>query len=592
MPGSVRLTIPLHPSGGTKHKRRRSRISPTTPGWANRMRRRLRHNAQSTSTQQSNQYEAVIGKSSPQEVADRITAQESAETLVGPAASVGGSKKDEGQDVKPWETLIVGANLGYNLSRVEYKDREILQQGYIVNWYEKHQPSAAQHQSTVLADLVKERAKMKDTHRNTTPIEELRNERAIADRLVILRNALESSRCDDESVNIRAAISGYESGQITCSEQFTLIYGGRIVDTCPSYNSFCEDRDERLDRYEQQYGSGWLWHEPPLAASHDNGGHTGIEIHAKKGFCLYQSSHTYEDFGLWPIFMRCATNENKVRRKSARTAKSTTQGRKRKRKCDDVQQNENGTSLKSCTFKVALDTGATFPVLLPQDLLRLGINTNTHAAQGAISVSTTNGRIQMRFYELYVGMGSAVVSGTEFGSDSTNETGWPLEKGVMGGLCPVFVNGDEDEDEDDEHPDQLWQKRLSGLMPFKACYVSSVPAAGRIWMGENRRDVLGSQRMPPYRRFSTHHVVDPGFPSDMHEVQDALGTPDSVTFFHRLTREDEEKGGFIERESQNNTTFWSEVRGDKVLRRNHFGPKQAKKTPKLNGTSWRTAPDV
>ncbi|KAK8104153.1 uncharacterized protein PG998_011186 [Apiospora kogelbergensis] len=478
-------------SGGARHKRRRGRISAAASSWTGRLRRRLQHNTQSTLTQQSNCYEVAVGHSSSQEVAENNTAWESAGASVDSSAAIEDSREDESQVLKPWETLVVGANLGSNLSRIEYKDREILQQEYIVSWHEKHQPSAAQHQITVLAKLVEERAKMRDTHENTTSIEELRMERAIAGRLSTLRKELESDRCDAESANIRAAIAGYESGQIVCSEQFTLIYDGHIVDTCPSYSSFCVDREERLDRYSQQYGSGWLWHEPPLVGG-GNSSNIGAEVHAKKGFCLYQIQHNkYEGFGVWPISMRFVTSEDKVRRANASTAKPIAKGRKRKRRNDDAQEEKNSTPLKPCTFKMMLDTGATFPMLRAGDLTRLGIDPDTYAAQGVIPVATSNGTVPMRLYELYVGIGSALVSGAETGSESTYETGFPLEKGAVGGLCPVLVSG-LTEDEDEEYPDQLWETRLSGIMPFKACYVSSVPTAGRIWMGENRRDVLGA----------------------------------------------------------------------------------------------------
>ncbi|KAK8075105.1 hypothetical protein PG997_009768 [Apiospora hydei] len=577
---------------------RRTGFGSTTSDWALRMRSRLQDNSHSILAQQANRYEAVAVHSSCH-VADVVgTAAQSAGNPSASPAPIGAPRK-ETKNPKPWETLVVGANLGENLSRIEYKDREILQQEFIVKWHEKHQPDAAQHQRTVLAQLVEERAKMKNTHENTTSLDELRNERAIADRLDILRETLESSKCDDEMANIRAAIAGYESGRITCSGQFTLIYGGHVVDTCPSYDSFCVDRDERLDRYAQRYGPGWLWNEPPLAEQ-GSSSTAGADVHAKKGFCLHQVWHKYDDFGLWPIFMKFVTSDGKIRRKTAHTRRPTTRSMKRKHISDNVQgeaeggEEENDTPVRSCTFKVMLDTGATFPILRAQDLARLGIDTETHAAQGALSVSTVSGQGSMRFYELYVGMGAALSSGTEPGSESTNETGIPLEKGLMGGLCPVLVNGfaEDDDDEDENFPDRLWTERLSGIMPFKACYVSSVPTAGRIWMGEDRKDVLGSQRMPPYRRFSTHHTVDPGYPSSMLDVQDALGTPEDVVFYHRLTGEQkQEKGGFTDRDTQANSTTWTETRDTKLLHTEEFGPKQAKKT-KRNGLSWRKTREV
>ncbi|KAK8043693.1 hypothetical protein PG993_006123 [Apiospora rasikravindrae] len=597
MPKAERPVRP-QPVVETLVPRRRSRICSPTSEWADRMRSRLQDNSHSVLAQQANRYEAVTSHSTCHAAEVIDIAAQSADNQTASPALIDGSK-EETKNAKPWETLVVGANLGENLSRIEYKDREILQQEFIANWHEKRQPDAVQHQHTVLAQLVEERAKMKNTRENTTPIDELRNERAIADRLDILRETLESSRCDDEMENIRAAIAGYESGQITCSDQFTLIYGGHIVDTCPSYDSFCVDRDERLDRYAQQYGPGWLWHEPPLAEQGSSS--TGAaQVYAKKGFCLDQAWHRYAEFGLFPIFMKFVASDGKVRRKTAHTRRPVTRSMKRKHDSDDVQDESgedgevNDTPLRSCTFKVMLDTGATFPILLARDLARLGIDPETHTAQGAFTVSTVSGQEPMRFYELYVGMGASLSSETEPGSEFTNETGIPLEKGLMGGLCPVIVSGstEDDEDENEEFPDRLWTERLSGIMPFKACYVSSVPTAGRIWMGQDRKDVLGSQRMPPYRRFSTHHRVDPGYPSSMLDVQDALGTPEDVVFYHRLTGEQkQDKGSFTDRDTQANSTTWSEVRDTKILHKEKFGPKQAKKT-KQDGLSWRKTREV
>jgi hypothetical protein len=84
----------------------------------------------------------------------------------------------------------------------------------------------------------------------------------------------------------------------------------------------------------------------------------------------------------------------------------------------------------------------------------------------------------------------------------------------------VRAGGDEDDDEDefdapsctipvlvfpgesknvgggDHVPD-----RLSGLLPFHVCYLSGAPGTFKLWMGEDRRDVLGAGRLPGMMRY-------------------------------------------------------------------------------------------
>jgi hypothetical protein len=84
----------------------------------------------------------------------------------------------------------------------------------------------------------------------------------------------------------------------------------------------------------------------------------------------------------------------------------------------------------------------------------------------------------------------------------------------------VGAGGDEDDDEDefdapsctipvlvfpgeskdvgggDHVPD-----RLSGLLPFHVCYLSGAPGTFKLWMGEDRRDVLGAGRLPGMMRY-------------------------------------------------------------------------------------------
>lgn len=91
-----------------------------------------------------------------------------------------------------------------------------------------------------------------------------RAEDEVQNRIRILEDGLESSKFDAEAENIRAAIAGYRSGNIPFSRQYTIIWAGQIVDTFDNYQAFTTNRTELLDRYENDYGYGWLWWESPL----------------------------------------------------------------------------------------------------------------------------------------------------------------------------------------------------------------------------------------------------------------------------------------------------------------------------------------
>lgn len=93
-------------------------------------------------------------------------------------------------------------------------------------------------------------------------------ERIQARTALLRRTFLEAPTegCEPMKDNITAAMNGYDDGTIDFSERYTLIYAGNIVDTtCKSYAEFTIDRKQRLDRYFDQYGPGYLWWEPPLA---------------------------------------------------------------------------------------------------------------------------------------------------------------------------------------------------------------------------------------------------------------------------------------------------------------------------------------
>lgn len=318
-----------------------------------------------------------------------------------------------------------------------------------------------------------------------------------------LQWTLDNSKCDDEKINIRAAIHGYESGQIPYSHDFTLLYAGHIVDKCPTYTSFCIDRNERLDRYFAEHGPGWLWHESPLAGSE-------TDVLAKKGLCLErQASNDQYSIGSYQVTLEFTTHVDKVARLIARTSKKRTRKRL-------------GTGGASCQLGTLLDSGATFPILVESDLARLDVDLLTYPAQGVMQVSTVGSKQTFKFFEMYVSVcsdqGNSLVS-------QGQEAVWPTERRALGGFCPVLI-----------YPDPKgavhYLHRLSGMLPFDACYLSSAPGMTRIWLGEDRRDVLGTSRLPAHQRYDSDKEFEIEYPPEFEALRQDARTPDRVVFLH------------------------------------------------------------
>ncbi|KAJ8127397.1 hypothetical protein O1611_g6239 [Lasiodiplodia mahajangana] len=428
-----------------------------------------------------------------------ITTEASASTsLQGPPPAAG-----DGQGRKTWETLVIG-NLGENLSRIERKNREIEQQRFIVKHHEKHSPHQVEHNRRILDRLIEERNEMEDNEENNMPQDQREKGERISRRLELLRWALDTSKCEDESINIRAAIRGYESGAIPYSHHYTLLYRGQIVDACPTYDSFCVDRSERLDRYSSELGPGWLWHEPPLAGPRD-------DALAMKGFCIDRSVRERYRVGSYHINLEFAIERDKVSRHRWRS------GEKRER---GITKDDYADA--SCQVETLLDSGATFPIILESDLARLDMDLSRYPAQGIMELTTLDNRSNHRFYEMHVSIcsdeGDSLVSQ---GDDAV----WPTERRSLGGFYPVIASEDPVGETD-------FTNRLSGMVPFDACYISSAPGMARFWLGEDRRDVLGTNRLPAHLRYDTDKTFLVQYPEEIEALRRAARTPDRVIFLH------------------------------------------------------------
>ncbi|KAI1114512.1 hypothetical protein F5Y14DRAFT_461443 [Nemania sp. NC0429] len=434
----------------------------------------------------------------PEQVKEQIgtTEAEASKTSGEPLVGVGGRK--------PWESLIIG-NLGDNLSYIEQKDREIEQQKFIVQYHEEHSPHQVAHNRRILDQLIEERSQLEDNEENNMPQDQREKADRMSRRLELLRRTLDNSECDDERINIRAAIHGYESGQIPYSDEFTLLYAGHIVDRCPTYTSFCVDRSERLDHYFANHGPGWLWHEPPLADSE-------TDALAQKGLCLdRRGAGDAYGVGSYPITLEFTIQASRVSRLPAQSG-----GKKKEKRL--------GTGDASCQVETLLDSGATFPVIIMSDLLRLNVDLSAYPAQGVMQVSTVGSKQEFKFFEMYVSVcskqGSSLVS-------QGQEAVWPTERRALGGFYPVLV-----------YPDPKGTARLvhrlSGMVPFDACYLSSAPGMTRLWLGEDRRDVLGTNRLPAHQRFDTDRRLKIEYPREFEVLRGKARTPDRVVFLHEF----------------------------------------------------------
>ncbi|KAK3497564.1 uncharacterized protein B0T23DRAFT_402677 [Neurospora hispaniola] len=365
---------------------------------------------------------------------------------------------------------------GEDLSRIEIAERGIARARLRVEHY-RNAPNPAIFQQQ-LDEEIRKREELDDhDEENTKPISTLASthREAINRRLELLHEILEQTESEAQRVNIEVAIAGYESGAIPYSRSYTLIWAGRIVDTCPGYGSFTTDRDSRLDTYLDEHGPGWLWHEPPLAAQG--------KLRAKKGTSLENPLmgrlDTYGQ-GHYNIKMYFRARKERVMRKGAKRAKKA----KEKLPEFNAQPDEKAQVVE---LSLLLDSGATLPCITPQDLALLGIDPKTYAAQTASELQLGEGTVKRAIYELDVGF--------RFGEED-----WAFH------TVPVIVLEGE--------------SRLSGMLPFNVCYISSAPGTYRMWLGQKRRDVLGAGRLPGRMKAGEVHEGEGRNP-----FYGAVGTP-------------------------------------------------------------------
>lgn len=426
------------------------------------------------------------------------------------------------------------------------------------------------------------------THFGSNELASTKRDR-IQERLKILQEALERTESPKGLANIRTAIDAYEDGRIQCWDKWTLIYAGHIVDFCPYYESFTQDRRDRLDRYFEQHGDGWLWFEPPLAPkgnpqpehlfaatwaqpsvggrSEVFGGETGWDI--TMGFRRVLTFHSRTTTGYKTQVMNRSPSsfasfwtqkseaESEIQGRTRSTGKyltylPTNTGMSKEEMGEQKWSVNDDADGPRCFFLMHLDSGASMPCLYDSDLRVLGINPHEYPPQTYTRLSTANGHVLCPLYEMRVDIcrhnGESLVGENPV---------WPRERHEIGGIFPVAIflppeippkgtsgpltidalqarqklGYDVSEEALAGRRKKHNEMRLSGLLPFQVCYSACAPGM-KLWFGEDRRDVLGIDKMPGQRRFERHKSLKVP-PAPAHP--DLKDFPNTVAFEHQLS---------------------------------------------------------
>jgi hypothetical protein len=340
---------------------------------------------------------------------------------------------------------------------------------------------------------------------------------AIDSRIKALQWGISTSKFEPECQNMNAVIAGYKSGAINYSTNLTILYAGHIVDTAPDYASFAQDRQKRLDHYASLHGSGWLFYESPLDVP------PSCKPMMMKSLALSRVQ-AWHKLGAYYLNQGYQKQHGFVSRIHQLSAMKPSQREPFFQRGPNDTFNCQGLGPR-LSFRALLDSGATYPSLYSSDLLALGIDENNYSCQALETMNTANGEITSRVFELLV----CVLDEKGGHLVDPNDPMLPHFHHHLGGLCPVvetrgsppLVNGFD------------FAARLSGLLPFLACYVSSTPNRGLLYFGENRKDVLGGHRMPGQEKWDIALPTTVAVSLEDYKVlQNHWGDP-KITFTHR-----------------------------------------------------------
>lgn len=432
--------------------------------------------------------------------------------------------------------------------------RHVLQWDKIYEFNEIQNPGSLQTVDKHRAEArgVYEELLASERSEDSVPMNDLasyQNERIQARTALLWKTLLETPQegCEPMKTNVTAALKGYNTGMIGFSGHYTLIYAGHIVDTmCATYSAFTCDRGERLDRYLEEYGPGYLWWEPPLAKGKER-------VLAKKSAVLnldredgdpgleHQQAQTLQDdtchYKVPLGFKRDDSMRYRLgsQRKRSVVAKGTrpdsvTAGKRKREKTAKAHQDSNKSKCEKLTarvetsgsqgvaragkdsavakardtesdtpshkalddaptifFDMLLDSGAELPVLLHDDFELLGYSKQDMNAASVVELSAAAGQTSTALcFELRVGLelqGSPSASWID--QVAYSEARFYLCRVIK---LPATVKA--------PAHGAFSADRLSGMLPFLAYYMASAPGNGRLCLGEKRAEVLTTQNLP------------------------------------------------------------------------------------------------
>lgn len=152
-----------------------------------------------------------------------------------------------------------------------------------------------------------------------------------------------------------------------------------------------------------------------------------------------------------------------------------------------------------------LDSGATLASLYTSDLKELGIVKKYYSAQSLGGFNLSDGKyMKSKIFEIYV-----EVDGNEGNPIVDPNDPMVPNRRAIGGIFPVVEIPQRIKNPFDPES-YITNNRLSGMMPFLSSYVSIVPGSNIMLLGENRNDIIGHYKMPPFQ------VWDPYGSSDSH----------------------------------------------------------------------------
>ncbi|KAF4920786.1 hypothetical protein CGCVW01_v006583 [Colletotrichum viniferum] len=479
-------------------------------------------------------------------------------------------------------SLVIGAPLGKNLTAIEAASRLVTQWEAIYNQTLSSTPAGAPSVLESLTQARTQLAALQSsvTEDVETPLNSLQDHKqtSIASRIQTLEAALEESTFPPEHANISAAISLYRTSRIPYSSNWAVIYAGHLVDFAPTYTSFTADRADRLDRYARMHGEGWLWFEPPLAraaaplfsasrgtwvpetdTTYDMGHYSVTMSFRRMRNLVYHPGPPSRKRrrGQSPQDVRWPVPTSPVEKEESPLDPANPLPRQKPnpnplppstlRRCRPSRHPHMTPDPAEATlhFRMLLDTGATLPMLHTRDAAALGIERKSYAAVSCISVETAGpDLLRTWLYEMQVSVADTLTCEPLVSATSPV---WPAEEKALGGIVPVMVKpastsntkfsaprGPQDACAVTMDGETTWLQsataiideaegrdygRLSGLLPVKCCYVQATPSLRALWLGEDRRDVLGAHRMPGQMRWApgSNRVCDPGQPRGLWE---------------------------------------------------------------------------